>query len=77
MAKKKGLPVASAKPIPVKIVSEPASTMRESDAREKRWRAEDDMRTMKAAEEIKRDKGRIKAMKEVAREQMKDLKKLC
>lgn len=77
MAKKKGLPVASAKPIPVKIVSEPSGNVAKDDAREKRWRAEDDMRTMKAAEEIKRDKERIKAMKEVAREQMKDLKKLC
>jgi F0F1-type ATP synthase epsilon subunit len=77
MAKKKGLPVAN-KPIPVKIVSDTAADRPKIDeAREKRWRAEDDMRVMKQAEEIRRDKDRIKAMKEVAREQMKELKKLC
>jgi hypothetical protein len=77
MAKKKGLPVASTKPVPVKIVSEPMDRPDRDDARERKWRAEDDIRTMKQAEEIRRDKERVKAMKEVARQQMKDLKKIC
>ncbi len=77
MAKKSKLPVASSKPIPVKIVSEPANSVKESDARERRWRAEDDIRTMKQAEEIKKDKARVKAMKEVAKAQMAELKKIC
>jgi F0F1-type ATP synthase epsilon subunit len=77
MAKKSKLPVASSKPIPVKIVSEPATSVKESDARERRWRAEDDIRTMKQAEEIKKDKARVKAMKEVAKAQMAELKKIC
>lgn len=73
---KKGLPVASKKPIPVKIVNEPASIDKD-DARERRWRAESDLRTMKDAAEIQRDKGRMKEMKRVAKEQMNDLKKIC
>lgn len=79
MAKKKGLPVASTKPVPVKIVSEPMDrpSTAKDDARERKWRAEDDIRTMKQAEEIRRDKERVRAMKEVARQQMKDLKKIC
>lgn len=77
MAKKKGLPVASAKPIPVKIVSEPSTSVKQSDEREKRWRAEDDMRIMTQAEEIRKDKERVKAMKQVAKQKMNELKKIC
>lgn len=80
MAKKKGLPVASSKPIPVKIVPSNINStaeLKKDEARERRWRAEDDIRTMKSAQEIQKDKARMKAMKEVAREQMNELKKIC
>lgn len=74
MAKKSKLPVASAKPVPVKIVSEsPAVDI----DREKKWRAEDDMRTMQQAEEIRKDKERMKAMKSMAKQKMNELKKIC
>lgn len=49
----------------------------EDKAREKRWRAEEDIRTIQRAEEIKKDKSRVAEMKKVANEQIKDLKKVC
>lgn len=36
---------------------------------EKRWRAEDDLRTMKRAEEVKKDPDRVQNMKNYLREQ--------
>lgn len=80
MAKKGKLPVASAKPVPVHIVPSDVNTVQEDakyKERERKYRAEDDIRTMKQAEEIRKDKERMKAMKQVAREQVKDLKKIC
>ena len=79
MAKKSGLPVASAKPIPVKIVSDVAKDMPPSidKVRERKWRAEDDMRVMAQAEEIRKDKERMKAMKQIAKEKISELKKIC
>lgn len=52
MAKKQGLPVAGKKPIPVKIVSEPATSNKIDIDREKKWQAEDDLRTIKNYAEI-------------------------
>lgn len=71
------------KPIPVKIIStsddSPSRYERsaEDKARDRKYRAEDDIRTMQRAEEIKRDKERMKAMKDIAKEQMDGLKKIC
>lgn len=57
------------------MVSAPApyKMTAEDKEREKRYRAEEDIRTMQRAEEIKKDKERIKAMKDVANEQIKAL----
>lgn len=46
-------------------------------AREKKYQAEDDIRTLQRAEEIKKDKARMSAAKQVAKSQMQDLKKIC
>ncbi len=80
MAKKSSLPVASAKnPVPVKIVSDTAKDVPSTidKEREKKWRAEDDMRTMQQAEEIRKDKERMKNMKQMAKQKMAELKKIC
>lgn len=76
---KASLPLkATAKnPVPVKIVSESIGPIKDNAEQEKKWRAEDDIRTMQRAEEIKKDKERVRAMKQVAKIQMKELKKIC
>lgn len=80
---KKSLPVEkltapkSAKAVPVRIVSDVSNGIKDNATQEKKWRAEDDIRTMQRAEEIKKDKARVRAMKEVAKSQMNDLKKIC
>lgn len=72
-----------AKAVPVKIVNSTADTpsrytpSAEDKARERKYRAEDDIRTMQRAEEIRADKERMKAMKSIAKEQMNGLKKIC
>lgn len=78
MAHKKGSALAKAvqKPVPVKIVSEPVKSNSEYDAREKRWRAEDDLRALQRAEEIRGDKSRMSEVKKCATEQMNALKKI-
>lgn len=79
MAKKsKAMPVeklkaTTKKPLPVKIVNEPMET-KAHEAREDKWRAEDDLRTLQRAKEIEKDKARMSAAKNVAKEQMKILK---
>lgn len=45
-------------------------------ADEKRWQAEDDMRTLIRAKEIKADKARLKRALKMADEQLKELKGL-
>lgn len=81
MAKKsKPMPVeklkaTTKKPLPVKIVnSEPMETKAHED-REKKWQAEDDLRTLQRAKEVESDKARMKAAKALAQEQMNNLKK--
>jgi ribosome assembly protein YihI (activator of Der GTPase) len=76
---KKSLPVeklkaTSKKPIPVKIVSEVGES-KSHEAREKKWQAEDDLRTLQRAKEVESDKARMKAAKALAQEQMNNLKK--
>lgn len=72
-----------AKAVPVKIVNSTGdmpsryTPSAEDKERERKYRAEDDIRTMQRAEEIKRDKERMKAMKSIAKEQMNGLKKIC
>lgn len=67
---------ASKKPIPVKIVNEVSTASPDKD-RERKWQAEDDLRTMQRAKEIEGDKSRVAAMKNLAQSQMADLKKIC
>lgn len=66
-------------PVPVKIVSDAPAGKTDGDwkKRERRYQAEDDIRTMQRAAEIQKDKDRTKAMKEVAKEQVNALKKIC
>lgn len=42
-----------------------------SDAERKRWQAEDDLRTLSRAKEIERDAARMKAVRALAKEQLK------
>ena len=66
------------KPVPVTIVSDgPTSSNKDYNKEERRYQAQDDIRTMQRAAEIQKDKERTKAMKEVAKEQMDNLKKIC
>lgn len=76
MAKSK-LPVeklkASKKPIPVKIVSDVAS----SPVSDNKWRAEDALRDIERAEAHKRDSTLMKAVKQLAKDKVASLKKIC
>jgi hypothetical protein len=66
---------ASKKPIPVKIVSDsPSPSYAKED---QKWRAEDDLRALQRAKEIESDSSRMKAVKNIAKEQMSNLKKIC
>jgi len=83
MAKSK-LPVeklkASKKAIPVRIVSDAPHEATESksyEARERKYRAEDALRTIKEYEKLQADKGLMKDVKALAKEQMNALKKIC
>jgi hypothetical protein len=51
------------------------STKRQMD-HEKRYMAEDDLRTLERADEIRRDRGRMSMCKKVAREKISSLKKI-
>ncbi len=62
---------AGKKPVPVRIVSDSPSSIKEDT----KWRAEDDLRALQRAAEIQNDKSRVKAAKAVAKEQMNALKK--
>ena len=67
---------ASKKPIPVKIVSDdcvPSTGSKEQC----NWRAEDALRTVKEYEKIKSDKSLMKDVKNLAKEEMNKLKKIC
>jgi len=57
-------------------VAERYKPSKEDIAREKKYRAEDDIRTLQRAEEIKKDKERMTAAKQVAKSQIQDLKKI-
>lgn len=77
MAKKTALSKVAQKPVPVKIVSDCVpSTNKAYEDREKKWRAEDDLRALQRAEEIRRDKSRMSEVKKCANEQMKALKNI-
>jgi len=81
MAKKSKLPVEKlgAKPIPVRIVNDSPSpsTDKSYEARERKYRAEDALRTMKEMKKIESDKGLMRDAKALAKEEMNKLKKIC
>ena len=69
MAKSK-LPTTNSMPVEV------APRMnRESEARERKYKAEDGLRTLQRAQEIKKDKGLLKDIKALAKEQLKAVSK--
>lgn len=70
---KKSATKGKQKPVPVKIVSDQIST---SDY-DKKWRAQDDLRALQRAEEIRRDKSRMSAAKAEAKAEMKRLSSVC
>lgn len=65
---------ASKKPIPVKIVSDTPSTYPKED---NKWRAEDALRDIERAEVHKRDSTLMKAVKQLAKDKVASLKKIC
>lgn len=79
----KGLPIkkaeGSTKPVPVKIVHDEPTAATDSGwkEREKRYKAEDALRDIERAEGHKRDKSLMKDVKQVAKEKMASLKKIC
>ena len=78
---KKSLPVeklgaSKKKPIPVKIVNDAPAVSKYADE-DKKWRAEDDLRTLQRAKEIENDKARMQAAKNIAKEQKAALEKIC
>lgn len=68
---------AKQKPVPVKIVDSGPTTSPAYDKQERNWRAESDLRTISEANQIMRDKSRMSAVKQVAKEQMKTLSSVC
>ncbi len=49
----------------------------EEEARERKWKAEDALRTMKEYEKIKTDKVLMSDAKKLAKDEMRKLKKIC
>lgn len=66
---------AKQKPVPVKIVSDRMDAPAPYD--DIKYRARDALSTLSRAEEIKRDKPLMKAVKAEARSQVKSLSKVC
>lgn len=82
MAKKlpvEKLSAKSKKAVPVRIVSEACSPVSNKgyETRERKYRAEDALRTMQRAAEISSDKTLMKDMQALAKEQMAALSKVA
>lgn len=75
MAKKR-LPIAKTSNVEVAAPS-PYKRTKEDEARERRYRAEDGLRAIQRAEEIKSDKKLMADVKALAQEQVSNLKKFC
>jgi len=76
MAHKLSKVVAKQKPIPVKIVSDSPVASTKYLEEDKKWRAQDDLRALQRAEEIRADKARMSAVKSCVTEQLSALKKI-
>lgn len=68
---------AKQKPVPVKIVSDYPETASTNDGERDKYRAQDALRTLQRAEEIKRDKPLMRAAKAEAKSMMKQLTSVC
>lgn len=76
MAKKAKLPIAKP-PADYPQPSAPMKRTKDDEARERRWRAEDALRTCKEYEKIKGDKQLMSDVKTLAKEEMNKLKKVA
>lgn len=61
---------------PAPQVAMPYKVSKDELAREARYRAEDDLRTMQRAAEVKSDPSRVKAAQQMADEQMRALQSI-
>lgn len=68
---KNKLPTTKSKPVPVKIVNDTPNECKPDN----KWRAEDGLRTLQRAAEVKKDKGLMKEIKNLAKEQLKAVSK--
>lgn len=67
-----------AKKAKTKLPVAPSNTISGPSPREERkWRAEDALRTMEQAEGYRKDKELMREVKQLAREKVKNLKKVC
>lgn len=55
----------------------PVNTTAKQAAQEKRWQVEEDLRTLRRAEEIRSDSGRVRLAKQMAALEMKALAKVA
>lgn len=74
--KKTSLPVERPYSVEAKVGREPKES-KEHEARERRWKAEDALRTMKEYEKIKSDGRLMGDVKKLAKEEIDKLKKIC
>ena len=80
MAKKSKLPVEglkSTKAVPVRIVNDEPRETKSHEASERKWKAEEALRTMKEYAKIKSDKTLMSDAKKLAKDEMKKLKKVA
>lgn len=74
MAKKQRLPIAKSTG---DYPCAPPKPTKDQKDQERRWKAEDGLRTIQRAEEVKRDKKLMGDIKALASEQVSNLKKFC
>lgn len=72
MASKKKIPIADIKSAPMQY-----RETKEDRERQRKWAAEDGLRTIQQAEKIKNDKQLMSDIKALATEQVSNLKKFC
>lgn len=75
MAKKNKLPVAPSTSYPCDVPTKAYKPSKEDQARQRRYAAEDGLRAIQRAEEIKKDKQCMADIRSLAKEQMNNLKK--
>ena len=69
----------TAKPVPVRIVTEGpkvSGPSKSSMDQERKWRAEDDLRTLRRAAEVQADKGRVRDAQKIAKQEFAALERV-